>query len=921
MGQDHRGIPWFSNGKQVYYYDGYRFNTLPAGAKTKTAYINRIVTAGDSLYFIEQNAVYAIAGDSLQPSWLSSLSANSIDLRWHRHTWWWLETDGLYQLVNGKKVKEIGLSRGLVIKNNLQHLYVWNDSMLLTFEPEKDLHIFNLSSKKCFSHPVALRDLTLTPDKKIFGLVTGKGLVSLRTSDGGKTLQQEIKVSYPVQPGKLLSLTADHRSRCWFIQPGRSLVCLDSTRIIREYDDASGLPGGSIKRIFIDREDNLWAYGISALYKISNSPYTVYTRKEGLSPGSYNSLLYDNSTKKVFLSRASGIDQLDASGRITGYPFTGIESDRSFLVSVDSLTLKAVKGNRLLTFSHQATKPLQLLNAMPVFPEGIFGYPFPVQYQGRLYTATDAGIYSASNGSYTAETGKESVRFIALIQDSFLLAGRLQAGLILYKFQQQPDGKGLVPADSLFSFPGSKQAIEKIRCIYVDEKNRAWIGTRTDGIFSCAIKNGKLQLLNRNKPSAAFNNPIVWYIFRNADKRLLALTSDEVYELSEGANGISVKKFTGFGLSGHIEYVSWDDRSYWLLSGEALWNTPFSGTNSATPCKAFFTSVANGSRISLFPAGGAVFHFAHNNNAFEVKYSCDYFINEKQVQYRRRINGGEWSPYVFSHSLSLFGLAPGRYRIEVMALLPDGRETTPVLLQIVIAPPFYKRGWFILLCLLLAGALFYFLYRNKLMRIRHEEKIRNKIARDLHDDIGSTLSGINLSSKAAIQKAATDTATTVAVLQKISDRTETLMEAMSDIVWSINPQHDRVDDMLVRMKEYAAEILEARQMSYRFYMDEKLSHRKLDLAVRKEIFLLFKEAVNNAAKHSGCKQVQITLEQQSRFLRLRIEDDGKGFVLNMEGNGNGLKNMKERARQTGGELVIQSEPGKGTSVEFRLPIT
>ncbi len=206
-------------------------------------------------------------------------------------------------------------------------------------------------------------------------------------------------------------------------------------------------------------------------------------------------------------------------------------------------------------------------------------------------------------------------------------------------------------------------------------------------------------------------------------------------------------------------------------------------------------------------------------------------------------------------------------------------------------------------------------------RLIEMERMRNNIARDLHDDIGSTLTSINILSKVALQQEENGDTMMGSNMQKIKDRSSAIMESMSDIVWAINPQNDTFEQMIFRMKEFTAEILEPLNINYTFKETGNFSAIKLDIKKRKDFYLLFKEAINNAAKYSCCKNLTVQIEQDADLLHLKITDDGTGFNEKVIKNGNGLINMRERAVAMGGEINIESAIGKGTDITLVVPIT
>jgi signal transduction histidine kinase len=200
------------------------------------------------------------------------------------------------------------------------------------------------------------------------------------------------------------------------------------------------------------------------------------------------------------------------------------------------------------------------------------------------------------------------------------------------------------------------------------------------------------------------------------------------------------------------------------------------------------------------------------------------------------------------------------------------------------------------------------------------QQIRMRISRDLHDDIGSTLSSINMISSMAMQSHPKEKKAE-ALFQTISSASSQAMELMSDIVWSINPKNDRMEMIIIRMRQYASEILEAAQIGFTLEMDEGSQHVSLPVEKRKDFYLIFKEAINNIAKYSRAKAVTIQIHVHNRILTLQISDTGVGFDPEVKYPGNGLKNMKARAAQLHGDFRIFSSPGEGTTILLNTPVS
>ncbi len=208
--------------------------------------------------------------------------------------------------------------------------------------------------------------------------------------------------------------------------------------------------------------------------------------------------------------------------------------------------------------------------------------------------------------------------------------------------------------------------------------------------------------------------------------------------------------------------------------------------------------------------------------------------------------------------------------------------------------------------------------RLKIKRSLKEQVLRNQIARDLHDDIGSTLSSIDINSGLALLKK-DDAAEVEKQLIKIKQQAKKTMDGMSDIVWSVNPHYDNFEHMLSKMKEFATELCEPKQVELQFNTTEIADGVILDAEKRKNMFLIFKEAINNAVKYSGCNLIAIDLLRPGRSgFVMRIHDNGSGFNAGTVKNGNGLRNMQQRAENMKGNLDITSERESGTTVELRF---
>ena len=219
--------------------------------------------------------------------------------------------------------------------------------------------------------------------------------------------------------------------------------------------------------------------------------------------------------------------------------------------------------------------------------------------------------------------------------------------------------------------------------------------------------------------------------------------------------------------------------------------------------------------------------------------------------------------------------------------------------------------------LALFAILSFFVYRNYRTRQKLKlQTLRNKIASDLHDDIGSTLSSISIFSQMAQEQSKE----VVPMLQTIGDSSRKMLDAMADIVWTINPENDQFEKIILRMRSFAYELLGAKQINFRFVADSNIANIQLSMAARRNLYLIFKEATNNMVKYAEANKAMFSIKEEQGKLVMLINDNGKGFDSHKETQGNGLKNMKKRAGEMGAVLMIDSIPGTGTTIKLEMAV-
>ncbi|MCB0740504.1 MAG: hypothetical protein KDB92_05540, partial [Chitinophagaceae bacterium] len=318
------------------------------------------------------------------------------------------------------------------------------------------------------------------------------------------------------------------------------------------------------------------------------------------------------------------------------------------------------------------------------------------------------------------------------------------------------------------------------------------------------------------------------------------------------------------------------------------------------------------SRKHIFSPNAHNFIFAWSILSFADPLNNKYYYQLKGVDKNWRFAGN-------MGRVEFVNLSPGHYTLLLKGENENGISANKILqFDFTIQLPFWKTTWFVFLIIALMAIIFYGLYRYRINHIRKLEALRNRISLNLHDDIGSTLSSISILSALALHKE--KNRETQDILETIKNNAISLMDEMDDIVWSINPRNDSLHSLFLRIRSFAAKLFEAKNINYKIEIPNSILHIKMTMQNRQHLYLILKEAINNLIKYSACSEAGIAVNFHKPLLSISIEDNGKGFSMNKDYAGNGLKNMKKRADALGANLKIQSKDNEGTKVNLTLKI-
>ncbi len=314
---------------------------------------------------------------------------------------------------------------------------------------------------------------------------------------------------------------------------------------------------------------------------------------------------------------------------------------------------------------------------------------------------------------------------------------------------------------------------------------------------------------------------------------------------------------------------------------------------------------------------------SYKENFVTFRYASLSYWETNRINYFYKLEGidKEWVNAHDQRFATYTNLQGGTYIFKVKCENSDAvpcKEITTLVL--IIRPPFWQTWWFKTIVVLLIGLLLYALYNYRINQILKLQHVRNEISKDLHDDVGSTLSSISILSQVAKDKMVDGQYEQFSsILSKINNYAQETVEKMGDIVWAVNAGNDNILDIIQRLKNSFMQTTASKGIQLQFFTDPAFEKLILPIQVRKNVYLICKEAINNAIKYAACSHISLSFKMATTQLELFIDDDGKGFDLRKPDNGNGLANMQARAVELKGNLRISS--GKaGTTIALSMHV-
>ena len=772
----------------------------------------------------------------------------------------------------------------------------------------------------------------------------------------------------------------DHAGQVWVGTYG-GLARLVNDKVVSRAGRES-VYGDLIYTIFEDREENLWVGARDGLYRLNPARFTTLTTSQGLTRNNVMSVCEDRFGTIWLGIWDGGLNAL-RGGKVTAYNspvplardsvLSLHEAGASavaeeILSAADPATRETgtpARANPALWVGMDLNAGLNLFRngerQVVLRPGGWLSGAIRAvteDTQGALWIGTSSGLNVLRGGectAYTTANGLPGNDVLAILPDG-------QAGFWIgtdagLSHWQHGTFTNYTTRDGL--------SHNAAGALYLDVGGTLWVGTRGGGLNR--YRAGRFTAYTTRQ--GLFSDEIYeileddyGFFWMSCRHGIFRLARKELDDLDRGV--LKSVNCTAFGKADGLVSVQCNGVAKpagWKAHDGRLWFPTIRGvvavetrikTNSKPPpvvieaviadrkpvpgpritgpsadglVKAAGRSQAEG-RQAQGPVAGMAFgeeplEIGPGRGDLEIHYTALSFQAPEKNLFMYMLEGvdANWSEPVTQRTARYHNLGPGKYRFLVKACNNDGVwNETGAAVRLVLLPHFWQTWWFRTALPLLLAVMLTLVYRARVERLRELEQLRMDIAANLHDDVGARLTKVAMITELVDQETpATDRAKTQ--IQAISRTTREVIQAMDEVVWTINPRNDSLENLANYIFQHAQEYFQNTGVRCRLDLPAQLPDRAISTEARHNLFMAVKEALNNVLKHSAASEVRITLGLAEKQLTLTVVDNGRGFVPDQaHAVGEGLRNMKDRLEQIGGRLVLKSAPGQGTTVRMEV---
>jgi signal transduction histidine kinase/streptogramin lyase len=952
IAEDANGFIWAGTLDGVSRFDGFQFKNFNLSIKDSTANSNRNVVekirlvngeiwAMNRLYelyrFDPSSADFIFTGLKGTYGWKGKQDGNFPDFLFDkgRNCIWMVDFKNLVKLslTGGPPISypifEYGKCHGSIVFDFKNRLWMISENGLIRFEPDNGSVFRFLPNRQVFCQFLSGQYLWFmgeTDNLYCVDLRTDSLAVFSAGSDlslSAKAIRDAVNIAFHPSRNLALETSQLHSGLLALnLKSGKEIdhLFVDNMAQIKMYSE-------NIFEFFISKDSVLWMATVSGLLKMDPRQQHLITQEishfKKNNIGKVRAVLSHPQKKgaKWVLSNSDGLFEFDEKTQQVSKPlFSPLGSPVDFRDM-------AFDGRKNLTLVGQN-------GLFQVFQDGRFRLTNP-QFEGdpvvKLFlpihedsvwvsNRKEVGLFLPRTGTFLPlKNGFSDIYYLNQGEKGSLLVSELN-GLYRVPLTGFDPAKGYFTAVEKIGLPdGEKEgrdALEDGPLIWsvlssglgrLEKATGKWdVFGEKEGLSNMRIRS----MLKDQQGNLWLNSDNGLFVFFPTDRRFKLFTEDDGLPQNL-VGGILSDDGDWFHACFEDSYMSWKPNARLQKAAKKPIFTGFWALNRPVS-------------LHTDSLGSALFKVRHSENILRFEFTSTDFYQSEKISFEYQLEGFDEQPVAAGTTrwATYTNLDGGTYALKVWAINADGyRCAAPAVLRFRVIPPFYRTGWFMGLCLMVVSSMVYALFQVRLRQRLEKEAIRLRIARDLHDEVGSTLTTISILSDSVLRNVELDSEQ--ARLSGIGEKARSAMSSMSDIVWAVNPQNDTMDKVLERMTHFAAETLEGAGITPVFEIDKAVHGMHLKMEQRKDFYLFFKEATTNVAKHSRASKAVFSLKKKDGHLVFELRDDGIGRTEGQSDGlgGNGLRNMQARAAALGADFSMGNGEKQGFFVRLRLPLT
>lgn len=469
-----------------------------------------------------------------------------------------------------------------------------------------------------------------------------------------------------------------------------------------------------------------------------------------------------------------------------------------------------------------------------------------------------------------------------------------------------------------------------IKSLYYED-GHLWAGTAGQGLLVTHLESGRTISITT---AQGLPNEMIYGILPESKNALWMSSNKGLFRLSYNSTGNSVKvdKIKSYTVGDGLQSNEFNTGAYHRSSKGTLYFGGINGLNFFDPGNVLHERknnkvVLTGAMVDNKPleTDSLITYKNHiklpySRNSISFNYTVLDFLSPETMSYEYILEGydEQWIQAGDRKYTAYTNLPPGDYTFKVKPAENMMANAVPAMMGISISAPFWFKWWFFILVFLFISGALYLFYRYRINQLLEVQRVKNTISADLHDDIGSRLTSIQFLSALSRKKWMNQEDTT-GCLMGIDEEVQASAEALNEIVWNIKMDDESLEDIVAKMRRYAGEALDPVEIEYKVEIDSDFSRKKMKMQKRREIFLIYKELLNNVRKHAGAGKVKIKISIVGNMFFLAVRDNGRGFDPSLDTSRNGLKNVRERIKKWNGKFKISSKEGHGSVIKIWLP--